>query len=55
MIIRCMIDQLKNTPKKISLYDLISTSQVHRDILYTLFKNEIIPTNILVAMFFEKN
>jgi len=46
-----MIDQLKNTPAKISLYDLISTSQTHRDVLYTLFKNETIPTNILATTF----
>ena len=49
-----MIDQLKNTPTEISLYDLISTSQVHRDILYDLFMNETIPNNILAAMFSEK-
>ena len=36
------------------MYDLISTSQAHRDVLYDLFKNEIVPTNILVATFFEK-
>ena len=49
-----MIDQLKNTPTKISLYDLISTSQAHREVLYALFKNKIIPTKILASIFFEK-
>jgi len=49
-----MIDQLKNTPTKISLHDLIYTSQVHRDILYALFKNETVPINISATMFSEK-
>ena len=49
-----MIDQLKNTPNKISLYDLISTSQTHRDALYAFFKNETIPTNISTTIFSEK-
>ena len=49
-----MIDQLKNTPAKISLYDLISTLQAHRDVLYNFFKNETISTNILATIFFEK-
>ena len=49
-----MINQLKNTLEKISLYDLISTSQVYRDVLYALFKNETIPTNILTSIFCEK-
>lgn len=49
-----MIDQLKNIATKISLYYLISTSQTHRDVLYVLFNNEIVLTNILDAKFFEK-
>jgi len=36
------------------LYDLISTSEAHREILYALFKKEVVPTNISVAMFSEK-
>jgi len=49
-----MIDQLKNTLTKITLYDLISTSHIHRKVLYTLFKSETFPTNILVTVFYEK-
>lgn len=49
-----MIDQLKNTPSKISLYDLISTFQAHRDVLYALFKYETILTNILNTTFFRE-
>lgn len=52
--VNSMIDQLKNNPTKISLYDLISTLKVHRDILYALFKNENIPTNISATMFSKK-
>lgn len=47
-----MIDQLKNTPIMISLYDLISTPQAHMKALYVLFKSKIIPTNILATTFF---
>ena len=49
-----MIKQLKNTPTKIILYDLISTSQAHKEVLCALLKNENIPTNILVATFSRK-
>jgi len=49
-----MIDQLKTTPIKISLYDLISTYEIHREILYVLFKKEIIPTNMSTSKFLEK-
>jgi len=49
-----MIDQLKNTLAKIRLYDIISTSQEHRDVLYALFKNKTIPTNISIVIFFKK-
>ena len=49
-----MIDQIKNTPAKISLYDLISTLTTHKDVLYALFKNEIVPTNISTTNFFKK-
>ena len=49
-----MIDQLKNTPTNISLYDLISTSQAHREVLYALLKNETIPTKILASIFSKK-
>lgn len=47
-----VIEQLKTTLAKISLYDLISTSKVHREILYALFKKEVVPTNIITAVFF---
>lgn len=33
-----MIEQLKYTPTNINLYDLISTSEAHREVLYALFK-----------------
>lgn len=46
-----MIYQLKNTPTKISLYDLIATSHTHREVLYGLLKNKTIPTNILAITF----
>lgn len=49
-----MINQLKNTPTKTSLYDLIDTSHAHREVLYALFKNEIVPTNISATTFSEK-
>ena len=49
-----MIDQLKNIPAKVCLYDLIATFHAHREVLYALFKNEIIPTNILATTFFKK-
>lgn len=48
-----MIDQLKNTPAKVNLYDLITTSHTHREVLYALFKNETIPTNISTTTFYE--
>jgi len=49
-----MIEQLKNTTTKISLYDLISTYATHREILYALFKMETIPANMSATMFFDK-
>lgn len=49
-----MIEKLKSTPTKISLYDLIFTSQAHREVLYALFKKEVIPNDISIAIFFEK-
>ena len=33
-----MIEKLKTTPTKIILYDLISISKIHREILYALLK-----------------
>lgn len=45
-----MIEQLKTT----ILYDLISTFETHRKILYALFKKEIVLTNMLATIFFEK-
>lgn len=49
-----MIEQLKTTPAKISLYDIIFTSEIHREILYALLKMEIVPTNMSVAMLSKK-
>jgi len=49
-----MIEQLKIIPTKISLYDLIFTSETHREILYALFKKEIVPTNMSAGMFSKK-
>jgi len=49
-----MIEQLKNTTTKISLYDLISISKTHKEILHALFKKETIPTNMSAAMFSKK-
>lgn len=48
------IEQLKTTTAKISLYDLISTSETHREILYVLFKKDRVPTNMFVAIFLKK-
>lgn len=49
-----MIEQFKTTSVKISLYDLISTSKTHQEIQYVMFKKEIIPTNVCVAIFSKK-
>jgi len=46
-----MIEQLKTNHENISLYDLISTSETHREIIYALFKKEIVPTNMFAAIF----
>jgi len=47
-----MIEQLKNTLAKIILYDLINTFKKHREVLYDLFKKEIVPINIYTTLFF---
>jgi len=49
-----MIEQLKTTPTKISLYVFISTFETYREILYALFKKEIFPINMIVSIFIEK-
>jgi len=49
-----MIEKLKTIPTNIILYDLISTSKTHKDLLYALFKKEIVPTKMYVAMFSKK-
>jgi len=49
-----MLEQLKNTHAKISLYDLISTSKKYIEIIYELFKKEKISTNSYATLFFEK-
>jgi len=49
-----MIKKLKTTLTKISLYDLISTSKTHREILYALLKKEVVPTNMSSTMFSKK-
>ena len=36
------------------MYDLISISEIHREILYALFKKEIVLTNMFAAIFSEK-
>jgi len=33
---------------------ILSTFEIHREILYALFKKEVVTTNMFVAMFFEK-
>lgn len=45
---------MKSTPAKVSLYNIISTSETHREILYSLFKKEICSTNMFATIFFEK-
>lgn len=49
-----MVEQLKTTSAKIILFDLISTYEVHREVLYDLFKKETIPKNIFATIFSEK-
>jgi len=48
-----MIEKVKTTPSMISLYDLISTSKKHKEILYALFKNKTFPTNITGTIFLK--
>lgn len=45
---------MKTTYANISLYDLISTLEKYREILYELFKKEKFPTNIFAASFYDK-
>lgn len=49
-----MIEQLKTTTTKINLYGLISIYEIHREILYTLLKKDVVSTNISDVIFFEK-
>lgn len=49
-----MIEQLKTTPTKISFYDLISTSETYREILYALFKKKL-SLPICLLPYFQKN
>lgn len=49
-----MIEQLKIALAKIRLYDLISTYETNKEVLYALFKKETIHTNMSATIFSEK-
>ena len=50
-----MIEQLKNTQAKVSLFELLQISKPHREIMNQVFKNSPIDRNISINALAEKS